>query len=89
MRENDSAIEAPCKIPRRTAVNFMRTSVASCDTLRSDCLADIAQVGDTDVEQQQQELDSKEKFPGKEQCPVEINRKGLNKQSGYTFCLPG
>lgn len=37
----------------------------SCGTLCSDFLADVAQVGDTDVEQQQQELDSKESYPRK------------------------
>lgn len=64
MRENESVIETPWKIPRRTGVNFVWAGVASPGILCSDVIADIAEVGDTDVEKQQN-IDSTETFPGK------------------------
>ena len=43
----------------------MHASVTSCGTLCSDFLAGIAEVGDTDMEKEQNTLDSTENFPGK------------------------
>lgn len=39
--------------------------VALCSDFVVVVVADTAQVGDTDVEQQQEDLDSKENYPGK------------------------
>lgn len=90
MRDIGSVIDTPWEIPRRTGVNFTRASGTSCGTLCSDFLADIAEVGDSDFEKEQQALDSKENFPGKKQNALwRSTGKGLVKQLGCTFCLPG